>query len=278
MAKHTDLIGQRFGRLTVISKIEPRNHRAYWLCECECGRKKEVSTYSLRIGKTKSCGCLRKDNAVKVAKTRNNFLGNNPNFKDLTGKKFSRLTVVSLAGRKGKRIAWNCVCECGKEKVIAGTHLVSKLTVSCGCYHREKLIKNNPKKRSYSTKSRIYRLWEGMRRRCRESDVNAEYYFKRGISICKEWDSYESFHDWAVNNGYDDSLTLDRIDNNKGYFPENCRWATMKTQCNNRRTCHFVEYKGQRKTISEWADNFNVSYGTMYGRVKYGRPLEGKSK
>ena len=129
MSKTIDLTGMKFGRLTVIRKSDKKASKAYWVCECECGNVREVASSSLRNGKSKSCGCLKKENMVGLSPT---------NFVDLTGQKFGRLTVIERAkNTKQGKVAWLCKCECGNEKIIAGEKLKMGATVSCGCYNME---------------------------------------------------------------------------------------------------------------------------------------------
>lgn len=140
------------------------------------------------------------------------------------------------------------------------------------------IIENKPKyntitKRNllHKTKSqiRLYRIWSGMIQRC--INVNLlEYknYGERGIKVCKEWrESFQSFKEWAINNGYNDNLTIDRIDVNGNYEPSNCRWFTWKEQANNKRTNRFVIYKNKKYTVSQLADKFNIPYDKLYSRL-----------
>ena len=115
---------------------------------------------------------------------------------------------------------------------------------------------------------RLYRCWQAMKARCYQLN-NCKYsdYHGRGICVCDEWNhDYIAFRNWALNNGYSDNLTLDRIDNNGNYCPENCRWATARQQNNNTRRNHYVEYNGERRTISEWADHLGIPYNTLNQR------------
>lgn len=121
------------------------------------------------------------------------------------------------------------------------------------------------------SQSRIYRIWSNMKARC-ECKTNDAYslYGKRGISVCKEWHDFETFEKWAKENGYGEKLTIDRIDNNGNYCPENCRWATAKEQGNNTRSCRKITYKGKTKTMRGWEEEMGLSKGVIYWRLKHG--------
>lgn len=125
-------------------------------------------------------------------------------------------------------------------------------------------------------KPRLYNIWVNMKARC--NNKNGRDYHKyggRGIRVCEEWQkSYIAFYNWAMENNYDDTLTLDRIDNNKNYSPDNCRWATVKQQNNNQRTNINIEYQGVTRTLKEWSEIMNIKYSTLYKRYKSGWEIE----
>lgn len=153
---------------------------------------------------------------------------------DLTGQRFGRLTVKGPATNKGKKTRWICWCECGGILPITSTHLISGHTKSCGCLQRERT--GTAATRHGGRKSRLYTIWEHMRQRCNNpNNKDFRYYGGRGIRITPEWDDFGAFQIWALANGYRDNLTLDRINVDGDYRPENCRWVTMAEQNRNKR-------------------------------------------
>lgn len=155
---------------------------------------------------------------------------------DLKGKEFGRLTVLDYSHtNKHGQAMWKCQCSCGNQLVAIGSHLKSGHTTSCGCVRSETSAMNSWKHGKRYT--RLYRIWEGMLNRCKyPSHASYKYYGARGITVCAEWmNDFVSFHDWAVSHGYSDDLSIDRIDVDGNYCPENCRWATAKEQEMNKR-------------------------------------------
>lgn len=187
---------------------------------------------------------------------------------ELIGKRFGSLTVVSrYENTTGGKCRWVCVCDCGtlKAKPVTTSDLLSGKVRSCGCLYKES---NKGRKTTHGlSQSRIFGIWSGMLQRCRKH----RNYVNRGITVCDEWlNDFQAFYDWAVANGYKENLTIDRIDNDKGYSPENCRWVDMKTQQNNRRNNRIVNYFGVDFTISELSQKLNISPSTLLWRVNNG--------
>lgn len=195
MSKKLNLLGQRFGRLTVIEKAPSKNYsgqlKTRWVCKCDCGNIVTVTTQELRKGDTKSCGCLA----------------------------IEELKVRSI--KHGKR------------------------------------------------NTRIYKIWANMKARCyNPNEINYYLYGGRGIEVCDSWkNSFIEFYTWAIDNGYQSNLTLDRKNVDGNYEPNNCRWANKEQQANNTRTNVYLEYEGITHTIAEWAKIKNIPYNLLWNRI-----------
>lgn len=260
MRTRRDLLGEKFGDLVVIEKMKSRKlegnkSERRWKCRCTCGNEIELSTDRLMRGKS-NCGCKNK-------------------IRDITGKKFGRLTVLRQEGidKWGKRI-WLCKCVCGNTKIVRTEALTSGDTKSCGCLLHETRQKtySNLNKTHGMTNTRLYKKWRGIICRCYSEGTNGyKNYGGRGIKVCNEWkNDFMSFYEWAIATGYKQGLTIDRIDVNDDYKPDNCKWATIKEQQNNKRSNCFLEYEGEIKTLKQWSEKFNIKYATLKCRKDKG--------
>lgn len=183
---------------------------------------------------------------------------------NMSGKRFGSVVVIKRVeneqGTGTKQAKWLCVCDCGNEFIVSGADIRRGHTKSCGCYRNTHLVTHG------ESKTRLYRIWRRIKGTC--ASIAYTYYGARGISVCDEWaHSFEAFRDWALANGYRDDLTIDRIDSNGNYCPENCRWATMQEQANNTRRNIIIEHKGEKHTLAEWSVILCMNYMTLYNRI-----------
>lgn len=206
-----------------------------------------------------------------------------PSFNDLTGKRFGRLTVLKMASRDKKgRIRWLCICECGNFRCVYPNHLKSGATQSCGCLSREfrtlrghnsKIGERTRKHGDFGTK--LYGVWAGMKRRCQNPNTkHYKDYGGRGIEVCKEWQKYEVFKRWALATGYNEGLSIERMDVDGDYCPSNCKWIPLKEQPNNTRRTVRLEYQGELYTLKEIAEMTGLKRRTIKGRYERGWSVE----
>jgi hypothetical protein len=243
-----DLTGERFGKWTVGEHSHYTGKTHYWNCTCSCGVQRPVKSGSLLQGKSTSCGC--KTSEIKP------------------GSVFGMLTVVDRdPAASSKDTYWNCLCECGNSKSIRGMSLRNGVTKSCGCY-RDNFMKTHG---MYDTPT--YSVWVNMVQRCTNTKhTNAKRYSLRGITVCESWLNFENF--LADMGERASGQTLDRIDNDKGYCKENCRWTDAKTQMRNTRRNVYLTIFGETKCQAEWAELSGLKYSSFVWRVKSGWDLE----
>lgn len=191
------------------------------------------------------------------------------NFKDLTGKKFHRLTVEErMKNNKHGQAMWKCLCECGNYTIVNTNELNSGGTKSCGCYFRERAKEANTKHNLSKTK--LYRRWALMISRCTNPNSSRyRFYGAKGITVCDEWrKDFKSFNDWSIANGYKEELTLDRIDPTGNYEPNNCRWTNYQVQHINKgmHTRNTSGHKGvsYKKRLNKWEVLIQVNKKTIY--------------
>lgn len=261
--KYRDITGLQFGRLTAIKRVEDiigknGSKGEAWLCECSCGNEKVVRKNNLINGNTKSCGCIT----------------NKGIHEDLTGRVFGRLTVIEQAedyitpGDGRHRHRWRCRCTCGNEVIITGQVLKSGGSKSCGCYQKE--LVGNMARIHGGYGERLNHVWNSMVQRCcNKNHISYHNYGERGITVCDEWrNDYAVFKEWALSAGYKEGLTLDRINNDLGYYPDNCRWVTMKEQSRNTRHNIYYTHDGETMCLSAWCEKLNLNYKKVHYRIR----------
>lgn len=246
-----DLTGQVFGRLTVVEFVEIKNHSAYWKCQCECGDFSITRSSGLLNGHTQSCGCQNRKPA------------------NLSGKQFGRLTAIDMDHSKQRRVYWNCRCQCGVIVSVSADKLTSGETKSCGCYNRDILAINKATHglTRVGQHHPLYTVWCQMRARCQDPDNPAYHrYGGRGITVCERWERFDLFLS-DMGDKPAPGLTIDRMDNDGPYSPDNCRWATRTEQARNRRSTVLVEFDGQSLTLSEWSKQLGIDRALLHARI-----------
>lgn len=202
---------------------------------------------------------------------------------DITGNRYGMLVVLSSVESKQcgkqKKTMWLCRCDCGNTKTLLKSSLTSGKTISCGC-----LLKKGQLKHGYANREKLYAVWRAIKKRCRlKNDPAYCNYGGRGVGVCDEWKGsnpkgFSNFYDWAMKSGYEEHfmsngrnfLTLDRIDTDKGYSPDNCRWITNEEQQNNKRADKLFEYNGECKTIKLWLKQYFVKCNDYYRLARLG--------
>ena len=248
---YKDLVGERFGKLVVLSLGEKtKNRSTVWRCKCDCGEEVVARNKNLLEGITTDCGCVSKKGYY-------------------INQKIARLLLIRyIPARNGRK--WECLCDCGNKIIVKESHLREGSVKSCGCLKKEYAKKGNIV--HGLSKTRLHRIYRGMIDRCTaHKHIHYKNYGGRGISICKEWlgeKGFINFYDWAMKNGYMDNLSIDRIDNSGNYCPENCKWSTSLQQQNNTRINHKIEYNGEKLTLSQIARKYNFNVSTLYNRIK----------
>ena len=188
---------------------------------------------------------------------------------DITNQKFNKYTAIKYLGNS----MWECKCDCGNIRKVNSWNLRHNVCKSCGCLVKEKK-KQKIKKRKFHnlSKSRIYKIHKGMISRCKcSSSSRYERYGGRGITICDEWlgeNGFINFYNWAMANGYQDDLTIERINIDKDYCPENCKWIPKEQQSLNTSRNHYITYKGITKCVEHWCKELGLKSNTIYSRVK----------
>lgn len=190
------------------------------------------------------------------------------------GARFGRMTIIKeVHGKVVGRRYFDCRCDCGEIKTVRLDGLTRGTVVSCGCFNRERSSEVNTK--HGHSDDRIYRIWIGMKNRC----MNPNYslyanYGGRGIIVCKDWLSFQVFYDWAITNGYQKDLTIERKDVNGNYEPDNCTWLDMDSQRRNTTRSKRITFNGKTLTMRQWANEIGIDISTLCNRIKSGLSVE----
>jgi len=251
MSAFRDLTGQRFGRLSAVEVADKSADGCYrWKCLCDCGNVVIVRSRGLITGNTKSCGCLNKE------------------FEDFSGLRFGRLTVIRRVPEKKGAVYWECKCDCGNTTIVTSGNLKGHTTRSCGCLQSE-----TARKARGIPHHKLTETLNAIKSRCNNPNhICYANYGGRGIKVCDEWNNGTEGHDrfvmWSLENGYSNGLSLDRIDNNKGYSPDNCRWTTRSVQSSNRRVRNSTGVLGVYRTRGH--KKYCAMIGKDYKRINLG--------
>lgn len=195
--------------------------------------------------------------------------------KDITGMRFSRLTIIKFKGVECNHAVWFCRCDCGNEVIARGGDIRQGKTKSCGCLSRDNTISRSTKHGcgSRSNKSGAYIAWKNMIRRCGPNAKEKHRYYEKGITVCQEW--RQSFEQFLLDMGEPkEGFTLERINNNDGYKPDNCMWASRKQQTRNRDITLKANLFGVTKPVAEWAERLNIEYNRIYYFISRGNTPE----
>lgn len=267
MAATPNLVGKRFGELVVVARVgsDPRG-KARWHVRCDCGEGTFADTNSLRSGTKTSCGCkVGRAAAERNARTHHG---------SMVGQQFGRLTVMERRGSdRNQKALWLAECACGARVTKTTGQLRSGHTRSCGCL-RSETAKRTFTKHGLTAGRRAspeIATWSAMIRRCHDPrESHYPWYGARGIKVCARWRaSFGAFlADMGIRPG--PGFTLDRIDNDGDYTPENCRWATSAEQSRNRSDNHWIEIDGERRTLVDWARARGLKYQTIVKRIERG--------
>lgn len=259
MRPRHDLMGKTFGRLTVIERGPSSKGRSRWRCSCVCGAEKLVYASSLLTGNTTSCGCLRVETTSKRCLV------------DISGKRFGRLVAQHRVGDETDGARWLFQCDCGRTKVIRSKDVRRGATSSCGCISSENTTARNTK-HGHAKRGRLspeMMTWVGMMSRCEYRNGTAyDRYGGRGITVCARWRSFAAFLEDMGERP--PGTSIDRIDNDAGYSPENCRWATASEQARNKRNTLMLEHDGQTLPLATWAERTGINYGVLARRISLG--------
>ncbi len=263
MRKAIDMIGKKYGRLTVIARApnKSKDNAAYWECVCACGNHTTVRGATLRQGQTLSCGCYQRDRMAQMG----HFSAI-----DLTGQRSGKLVALrSLGEGKNRKVIWECQCDCGNTTTVQTQLFREKRVQSCGCLNHMPITGSVSLSHGHARRGKItrtYMTWQNMFQRCNNPlNPNFPDYGGRGITICERWQIFENFlADMGIR---PPKLSIDRINNNGNYEPGNCKWSTQREQVLNTRRSHWITFENQTLRFSEWAKILGISKISLYRRL-----------
>lgn len=269
-----DLTGRIFGSLTVLSCLgrDLENRHSVWRCRCTCGAVCERTNRYLK--ESTRCVCPACDKAIP--RRQKPVDENNGRRADIAGRRYGRLTAIERIDIRKHHAIWRCLCDCGNIVDVDIALLTAGRTRSCGCLRKAFAVElGHVAKTHGASTTRLYNIWARMKQRCYNENDRDHYknYGARGIRICDAWrNSFESFRDWALANGYNDTLTIDRIDNDGNYEPTNCRWTDSVGQREHvrRRVSKFTNERTDYKAIAEAT---GINKATLLNRIRRGMSL-----
>lgn len=257
----SDYINKRYGHLVVIGESQNSNAHSFDF-RCDCGNIVSFPPYRVFTTGQKSCGKC-KTSYKDISRI---------NLSDYLNKHNNMLTVIGVSKKRSdNRCYLECLCDCGNKTFVTPYQFKSGAVKSCGC-----LLKTSPNRKDGRSTHELYGLWFQMISRC-ENPSNHKYkdYGKRGISVCEEWHNFWTFVSWSNSiGGRPKGFTLDRIDVNDNYEPNNCRWADSKTQSLNKRANRIIAFNGISKPLHEWALPLGISDQSLAKRIDKGWDLE----
>lgn len=262
MRKFKDYSGQTFGKLIVVKRVYVENNTkdTIWECNCLCGNS--VNVYGSNLKRTFSCGCLSKDKRIHT---------------DIIGIRKGKLVVIeemdSIKTKTGSYRMVLCKCDCGNiltKRLTSIFYESDRSGSSCGCLKSEKRDERERNKPDFGIRKHpLYIIWKGIRDRCyRKNNKRFDRYGGRGIKMSDDWyNSFNCFYYWAILNGYKKGLSIDRIDNDKGYFDYNCRFATPLEQANNKSGTIYVNLYGNKISLADACRKLGIRYGLVRQRM-----------
>lgn len=264
-----DYVGKRFGSLTVIDESpKTHEHSNQFLLKCDCGNIISEQPNRVIGGHKKTCG-----RSCKFCKRAQ---GTKHDFSYFIGEKRGELTVIGIiekeTGETTKKTFLKCECSCGKEVNVLPYQFKGESVKSCGHLRAKAGVADGRSLRN----PKLYAIWHQMIERCENKDHKWYYrYGGRGIMVCDEWKDYCNFEKWVESvGGKPDGTSIDRIDNDKGYYPENCRWATQRQQTRNQSRNIMIEFNGKNQSLADWADELGIKWVTLHNRYVRGWSVE----